>query len=311
VKVSFVLVNYNDWHFLDPCLASIYRFKYPWPFEIIVTDNGSSNQEAKRIVGKYPDVIVIEAGENLGFAKANNLAIKRAKGDYIFVLNGDTELIDNNIANAIRYMDKNTDVGMLGPELLNQDGTHQTSTSINNDLAFRFFSILKASLYLDKFSLKKNKEFDSSKIQQVGFILGAAMLVRREVIDKVGVFDERFFFSAEERDWCYRTLKTGFKIIYYPDWRIIHFGGSTGGGLWYMIQFHKATMLYYEKYWGFIGRFAVKISFLTYALVRFMKTLIARLIKPSDKHRREFETHYGILKWHLGITKAEHISRVR
>ncbi len=310
VKISVIIVNYNDWKFLDPCLASIYKYQYPWPMEIIVADNGSDNNEARKIREKYPNVILIEIEKNLGFAGGNNIAIGRSKGDYVFILNDDTKYLNDTMIKAVDYMDQHSEIGMVGPALLNADGSHQGSVFMNNSLPAIFFSILNNSLYLNKITRKKI--FNISKIQPVGFILGAAMLVRREVLDRVGVFDERFFFTAEDQDWCYRTLRAGYKIFYYPEWKIVHYGGGTRGGLWYMIQYHRATMTYFEKYWGLPGITAVKILFIFFGFTRLLKTLLAKLLKPADENsKREVEKYFKILLWHFGLIKSDNISRVR
>ena len=310
IKISVIIVNYNDWKLLDTCLASIYKYQFPWPMEIIVTDNDSDNNEAQKIREKYPNVILIETGKNLGFAGGNNIAIARSKGDYVFILNDDTKYLNDTKIKAVEYMDQHPEIGMMGPELLNADGSHQGSVFMNNSLPAIFFSILKNSLYLDK--ITREKFFDISKIQPVGFILGAAMLVRREVINRVGIFDDRFFFSAEEQDWCYRTLKAGYKIFYYPLWQIVHYGGGTGGSLWYMMQYHRATIIYFDKYWGLPGRLAVKMLFLLFGHTRLFKTILMRLLKPADDYiKREVEKYFKILLWHFGILKSDNIQRVR
>ena len=311
MKISIVFVNYNDWHYLDPCLGSIFNVDYPWPFEIIITDNGSENDEVGKIRRKYPKVHVIESSENLGYSGGMNLAIREAKGEYVLVLNGDTLFLDDKMVAAAAYMEEHPNVGMLGPELLNEDRSHQKSTSARNDLRSKFFEIFMDTFYLDRI-FKVRESFDVSKSQPVGFILGAAMFVRREVIEKVGVFDERFFFTAEERDWCYRTLLGGYKIIYFPEWKIVHFGGGTGGGLWYMMQHHRATMLYFQKYWKGAGRFSIKLLFMIYNALRILKAGASSLLSPgSEKNAREMSIHLTNLKWHVGIVNTEDIRRTR
>ena len=311
-KVSIVFVNYNDWDYLEPCLASIYDREYPWPIEIIVTDNGSDNDESSKIRDAFSDVIVIEAGTNLGFAAGNNVAMKRGKGEYVLVLNCDTVFKDQGMIDAVAVMDRQNEIAMLGPELLNADGSHQSSTHLKNSLGNTFWKLFKASLYLDRI-LKSREQFDVTETQNVQVICGAAMLVRKTFVDSSGGFDERFFFTVEERDWCLRALKAGFRILYFPKWKIVHFGGEVRSNqLWYAVQRQCAMLEFFKKYRGALGYLALRIILLTYSVTRLLNYTLRQLVglgNPTVEH--ELSVQLGVLKWQLGLTRTSDIHRTK
>jgi len=217
VDLSIIIVNWNTRELLKQCLASI-----DYPAEIIVVDNGSTDGSREMISDQWLMVKLIANNKNLGFAKANNQGIKIAKGEFILLLNSDTKIKSNSLKKLITFAKRKKDWGVVGPRLLNQDGSIQFSCfhfpSIKG--AFEQFWLGKIGAF-EKFAPKGKKE------TEVEAVAGAAFLIPRKVIARVGLLDERYFFYFEDLDYCRRVKKAGLKVYYLPEAEIIHFHGSS------------------------------------------------------------------------------------
>ena len=202
--LSIIIVNYNNRDFLADCLNSIYNSTHKASFEIIFVDNHSADDSVAFVRNKYPEVKIIENGANLGFCRANNRGLQIYRGRYALLLNTDTVVKDGALDALLEFMDAHPEAGAAGPKLLNIDGTPQH----------------QGGLFNRKFWLSKNPV-------KVDYVIGAALMVRREVIDKVGGLDENFFFSNDDLDWCRRIRKAGWGIFFLPQAEVVHFGGYT------------------------------------------------------------------------------------
>ena len=196
--VSIIIVNWNEKEMLRKCLESIKSNTIYYPYEIIVVDNNSNDGSQEMIKMYFPWVKLIENKENLGFSRANNIGIKTSKGEYVLLLNNDTEVKKGWLMNLIEFAENNKKFGVVGPKLLYQDG-----------------------------SVQQLKGYpDTSK--EVDFVTGAAFLIKREVINKVGLLDEGFSpIYYEDKDYCMRVLKAGYKIGYTSSSVIVHHCGLT------------------------------------------------------------------------------------
>ena len=202
--LSIIIVNANNQRLLKECLQSIDKNTHKISFEIIISDNASTDGSQEMVKDDFPQVKLIENKENLGFAKANNQALKIYQGRYALLLNNDTLVKDSALDKMVEFMDQNQETGACGPKLLNTDGSTQHQGGL---LAKRFWK--------------------AKDPRPVDFIIGAALLVRKEVIDKVGMMDENLFFYNEDLDWCLRIRKAGWKIFFLPQAEIIHYGGQS------------------------------------------------------------------------------------
>lgn len=200
--LSIVIVNYNNAKLLEACLKSVQKFSQKLALEIIVSDNGSSDNSQKMLKDKFPEVILIKNHENLGFSKGNNQGLKIASARYLILLNNDTELKNNALEILVEFMDKNPKVGACGPKLLNTDSTPQRQGSIFGK-AF----------------------WESDKAIQVDFVIGGALLLRKEVFQQIGLMDENLFFYNDDIDWCKSIRKAGWQIYFVPQALIMHYGG--------------------------------------------------------------------------------------
>lgn len=224
VKVSIVIVNYNVKDLILTCIRSLYQFcGNAGDFEIIVIDNQSIDGSCQAIRTEFPGVILMENSENEGFPKANNQGFSIAKGDYIFMLNPDTEFQENSIEKLRQFLEDNKTVGIVAPGLLNTDGTHQSSVWRYPSL-FSIFcefhyltSLLKRKNYLDK---DFTKQFEAESFS------GAAIFFRKSILDEIGNLDETMFW-IEDVEFCYRAVQNGIKCVYSPETKIIHHIGQS------------------------------------------------------------------------------------
>ncbi len=232
MKLSIIIVNWNVKEDLVNCLQSIQKNPASEPFEIIVVDNASTDDTVEAVRMNFPDVIVIANDKNRGFAAANNQGIKRAVGKYIFLLNPDTIVHPDSLDILVKFMDENSDVGACGPQLLNKDGTIQPSArrfptfrgALYRHTVFRFLHIFKK-----EYKRWLMKDFDHNTQKEVDQLMGSALLIRKAVIDSIGLMDENFFLYYEEVDLCYRIKQAGWRIVFMPEAVITHLGGRSSG----------------------------------------------------------------------------------
>lgn len=255
MNLSIIIVNYNTKELLKQTIESVINTIEHIEYEIIVSDNDSKDGSQTMIKEEFSRVRLIENNDNLGFPKGNNVAIREAKGRYILLLNSDTKVLENCIEDCAKYMDNHKDIGALGCKLVLADGTLDHACK-------RGFPTPEASLfYMLKFNrlFPQNKKFaaytmgylSEDSINEVDSLTGAFMLVRREVIDKVGFLDERFFMYGEDIDWCYRIKSAGYKVVYYPKVTTIHYKGQSSKKkkLKTIYEFHRAMILFYNKHY--------------------------------------------------------------
>jgi len=232
MDVSIVIVNYNTKDFLKNCLASCYGTIKDLRFEIFVVDNASSDGSALMVERDFPDVKLIKNTENAGFAKANNQAIACSSGKSVLLLNPDIVVYDRAVENMAEFLQQESRASAVGAQLLNPDGTVQVSgyyckfptvlqvlffyTALRN-LAFRI-TWLRHALW---------QQMNTDNVCEVDQPPGACLMVKRTVIEQVGVLDEAFPIFFNDVDWCYRIRRNGGKIYYLPQARMLHFGGQS------------------------------------------------------------------------------------
>ncbi len=280
VDISVIIVNYNTRDLIRACIESIYDNTRGISYEIIVVDNASSDDSTKMLKDDFKDVRLIASKVNGGFAYANNLGIKESLGRYVFLLNSDTIVLKDVMEKMIGYMDENETIGMLGPKLLNKDLTHQTSISgfptFKREVyhMYKLKNVLKIPL-VKSFFVKFGGAFGSKDVQQymknyqsieepeeVQVLVGAALLIRRQVIEEIGMLDERYFMYYEEIDYCLQAFKAGWSRVYYPHAQIIHLIGQSSEKLSAMTFYerYRSMILYFRKNFGRLKELQVKIN---------------------------------------------------
>ena len=233
MDISIIIVSYNTRELLRDCLISIKSAKNNLKVEVFVVDNNSYDNTKEMVKNDFPEVTLIANKKNVGFSKANNQAIKKAKGSYILVLNPDTILSSNTLDKMFSLMKKNKDVAVatcrveLPNGKLDRDCRRLYPTPWR---AFTHFSTLSRVFPNTKLFDQYQMGHISDKLEhEIESCVGAFMFVRTANIKKVGLFDEDFFFYGEDLDWCYRFRQAGFKIAYTPSTKIIHYKGAASG----------------------------------------------------------------------------------
>jgi len=230
MDLSVIIVNWNTKKLLEDCLRSIFKFTKDVGFEIIIVDNGSEDGSQAMVEKKFPQVKLIPNEDNLGFAKANNQGIKIAKGEYVLLLNSDTYLIENSFKKLVEKADKCDDLGALGPLLLNEDRSIQQSVGFFPNLPqifwwMTFIDDLPGGIVLKPYHVDHDAFYKNG--HEVDWVTGAAFLIPKKVIDKVGFLDEKIFMYGEDFEWCFRIKKAGFKVYFSPFAKIVHIGGGS------------------------------------------------------------------------------------
>lgn len=230
MDVSVIIVNWNVKPLLRQCLASL-RKQQGVDFEVLVVDNASSDGSVEMVTEEFPEYTLIASNTNLGFAAANNMAIEHANGDFVLLLNPDTELIDTHtLAKLVRYMKERPHVGIVGPRLLNPDRTLQRSIRRFPTFVSQVLIMLKLHHIFPR--LKSLREYFAADIDHmtgrtVDQVMGACFMIRGDVLCTIGNLDERFFIWFEEVDYCKRAIDAGFQVCYTPHIEVVHHGGES------------------------------------------------------------------------------------
>ena len=257
--ISIILVNYNGVDFLYDCLYSIKQFVDDPNYEIIIIDNASSDNSIKVIKDNFPFIKLICSDINLGFSKANNIAAKHSQGKYLLFLNTDTILIEDTPNILSNYLQQNTNVGAISSRITFQDSSYQLSCGKLPSFWIEFFDKIKYTLdrqFHHIFSSLHNIKY--SKVQEVGWLTGACLMMRRDVFEKLEGFDEEFFMYFEDKDICKRVKELGYKVMYYPKTSIIHLlGGSSHSVKKSVNRYYRESQLYY--YQKHLGKFQTAI----------------------------------------------------
>ncbi len=245
MKLSIIIVNWNVCELLEACLHSIFNHPPSAPFEIIVVDNASLDDSVSMMKREFPEVAVIENSGNPGFAAANNQGIKEARGQYTMLLNPDTRVYADAFDIMLRELDADPSVAACGPEILNPDGSLQMGPGLLptfRSLLYGKTILRKTGLFRRHYLELKKRNFDLNESERgfVNKLSGAAVTVRSEVFNQIGLLDESFFMYYEDTDLFYRIVQAGWKPLYLPDAKITHIGGQSSN----QISVQKRLLLY-------------------------------------------------------------------
>jgi N-acetylglucosaminyl-diphospho-decaprenol L-rhamnosyltransferase len=253
VFLSIILVNYNGSNFLFECLDSIEKLKISFAYEVIIVDNNSTDNSIQIIDKKFPSVIIICNQVNLGFGAANNLATKYSKGKYLLFLNTDTILIENTPKILLNYLKENEDIGAVSSRITFRDGSYQLSCGKLPNLAIELLDKIRYGLdqkWHHIFGNLYNKQH--SIVQEIGWVTGACLMMRRDVFEQLGGFDESFFMYFEDKDICKRVHEAGWKVVYYPKTSLIHLLGGSSSSVQKSVNtyYRNSQLYYYQKHLG-------------------------------------------------------------
>jgi len=283
--LSVIILSWNVRDLLRACLASL-PLADP-QVEIIVLEAASGDGSAEMVRVEFPSVNLIASAENLGYTRGNNLGLRAARGRYLLILNPDTEIMGDALAQMLAYMDAHPTVGLLGPQMLYPDGTVQSTRRRFPMLATSFFE----SIWLQPIAPRSlldhyyARDLADDAVAEVDWVVGAALLVRREAYEQVGGLDEGFFMYSEELDWCRRMKAMGWQVVYFPPARIIHHEAKSSAQVPAAthIRFNTSKVRYFRKYHGPLAAGALR----WFLLGNFAFQLVLEFAKGLVGHKRE------------------------
>jgi GT2 family glycosyltransferase/glycosyltransferase involved in cell wall biosynthesis len=252
--LDIIIVNYNSTDYLLRCIKSIYGSLRELPAKVFVQDNASQDG-VDRLKAEFPKVILSKNRYNMGFSRAINNALRQGDSPYIVLLNPDSYVMDGFFEPILRHMEENPDVGIVGPKILDHDGSVQGSARTFPTPLTGLFgrSSLLTRLFPNNRLTRENiltTRSDGKSPMEVHWVSGACMVVRRKAVDHVGLMDERFFLYWEDADWCRRMRRKGWKVVYFPESPVVHYAGASSeqAPLRSILEFHKSSYRLFEKY---------------------------------------------------------------
>jgi GT2 family glycosyltransferase len=314
VKLSIVILCWNDLKVISDCLRSIYSGTHSTDFEVIVSDNGSTDGSVEFIRKNFPQVQVIENGANLRFSKGNNVGIRASKGEYVLILNPDTIIHESSLDRWIEFADQHPEAGGFGCRVLNADGSYQ-------GCARPFPTVWRswiALLYLrplgyisDVFLSDKYVRWKGDTQRLIDWQAGCSLLVRADLLKRLGGFDEQFYYYYEDLDLCRRIWGAGYPIVYTPDVTITHLVGQSVKSFRIAFELDKFRnrYRYFYKYFGRKGARRCRHALLAWLWLRRVGYGLVRLIKPSDSLNRRLELYRAAAIWNRRVDPVELVER--
>jgi GT2 family glycosyltransferase len=280
ISISIIIVSWNSFDFLKQCINSIYEYIEDIEFEIIIIDNASTDDSPKLIEKYFPDVTLIKNTENLGFARANNIGIKASRGEYLFLVNSDILLFNKIFKRIINHMNDHPSIGLLGPKILNPDHSLQLSARKFPN----FLSNMSRVFAVDR--IFHNLNFHShKKIEEVDILSGCFWVARKKAIDEIGLLDDQFFIYGEDKDWSTRFRKGGWKVLYFPEVEVIHFGGrsSSNAPIKFYLEMQKANLIFWRKHFSRFTYIWVILTSILHQSIRFTSYSLLNIIQSKKR----------------------------
>ena len=301
IDLSVIIVNWNTKDLLIQCLKSLEQTMKGFKVEVFVVDNGSVDDSVTSVREQFSEATVIQNLMNDGFAKANNQALKLSRGGYVLLLNPDTQVKEGAIRNLKAFMDHHPETGVVGAQLLNPDESKQNSIANFPSLATELLNKSVLRWLFPKTFPGKEKTY-SGPIE-VDSVIGACMMVRREVMEKVGLLDEDYFLFFEETDWCYRFKNAGWKIYNHPQAEIYHFQGKSAEKekKRAKVEYYRSRYRFFKKNRGAWQWFVLLVGLLIKLGFEFFSTAIVCILTgfAVKRWRHRFLNYVHLLWWHL------------
>ena len=255
MELSVIVLNWNTADETLACLESIYSQVHRHAIEVIVADNASSDRSREVVPQRFPQATLVAHSTNLGFCAGNNRAVAASSGRYVLFLNSDTVVAKGALDSLVNFADANPDVGIVGPKLLNLDGSLQYSCRRFPNLGAGFFRNTPLGRLLPQNRFTTDylmSDWDHASVRDVDWVSGAALMIRREALEELGGFDESFYMYCEDVDLCYRAHQASWRVVYFPDAVIYHIIGRASNKvptrMTYM--FHRSMYRFYRKHYA-------------------------------------------------------------
>jgi hypothetical protein len=312
MKLSIAIICWNDLKVILNCLKSIFEETKSVSFEVIVSDNGSTDDSLARIRAEFPQVKIFENGANLGFAKGNNAGIRVAQGEYVVILNPDTIIRDRALDKLVQFADLRPNAGAFGCRVLNPDGSYQNPARplptvlgyAVSALGLRWLAGISQAFDSDVY-----RNWDGHSERTIGFQSGCCVMFRGGLLKQLGGFDERFFYHFEETDLCCRVWEAGSKILFHPGAEITHLGGQSVGRfpIRFALETHRSQYRYFYKHFGKSGVTRIRRILLLHLRVRMLGYRLAKLIKTSEALENRLKMYQVLIQWNQRLDPVRFI----
>jgi N-acetylglucosaminyl-diphospho-decaprenol L-rhamnosyltransferase len=306
MKLSIVIICWNDWKVIENCLRSIQDGTHKSSYEIIVSDNGSTDGSVEKIREHFPRVRIVENRANLGFARGNNAGIREAQGDYVLILNPDTIVHEGSLDRWLDFADAHPEAGAFGCLVQNPDGSYQRSARPFPTIwrfAFAALGLHFLGSLLRQPVTDEYEGWEGNTQRAIDWQSGCCVLFRGELLRSLGGFDEQFFYQFEEVDLCRRARNTGAQILFTPTASITHLGGQSVSRfpVRFALEVCRNGYRYFYKHFGARGAKRYRKVILLRLRVRKFLYGLENLLRPSDRLKSRLETYNASLQWNARI----------
>jgi GT2 family glycosyltransferase len=314
MKLSIVIICWNDWKVIEDCLRSIFEGTHKIEYEVIVSDNGSSDGSVERIRKQFPAVRVVENRANLGFAKGNNAGIREAHGEYVLILNPDTIVHEGSLDRWIEFADRHPQAGAFGCRVLNPNGTYQESArpfpTISRDLIGALY-LRPLALLGPAFTSDLYYGWNGDTEREIDWQSGCCVMFRGPLLKQLGGFDERFFYHFEEVDLCNRVRSAGHRILFTPTVTITHLGGQSVGRfpVRFALETSRNRYRYFHKHFGNRGARQCRRVLLLSLRARQIKFALRNVFSPSEALKGRLETYRVAIRWNKLIDPVSFVEQ--
>ncbi len=306
MKLSIVILCWNDLTVIQDCLQSIYAQTRLGDFEVIVSDNGSTDESVAFIRKTYPTVRVVENRANLRFSKGNNVGIRISRGEYVLILNPDTILHEKSLDRWIEFADQHPEAGAFGCRVLNSDGSYQGSAqpfpSLGSELVgalylralARFLPFLPSDTYMG---------WNGESERTIDWQCGCCVMLRSDVLKRIGGFDERFFYYYEDVDLCHQVWKAGYTVRYTPEVIITHIGGQSTQRAPHAFEIDKYRnrYRYFYKYFGPKAANRCRQVSLTWLVLRYCGYSMLAVARPTPHLKHRLGLYRTAIRWNWKV----------
>jgi len=308
MKLSIIILCWNDLKVIGDCLQSIYANTHATEFEVIVPDNGSTDGSIEFIRKNYPQARVIENGTNLRFAKANNVGIRESRGEYVLILNPDTIIHEGTLDKVVAFADKHPEAGAFGCRVLNTDGSYQACVRPFPSIRSEWIAALGLAPLAhisDWFQPGVYVGWKGDTQREVGWLAGCFIMFRGELLKRLGGFDEQFFYYHEDMDLCNRVWQSGKSILYTPESTITHLGGQSTNKRFPPIAFAlDGQITHYRYFYKYFGKRGVRqcrwVALVSFSLRRLGHGAI-QFVKPTEHRKARLDMLRTLFQWNYRL----------
>ncbi len=308
IAVSIVIVTWNCRKFAEECLDSLRAYYQNPQAEIIVVDNASSDGTPEFVRNSYPGVFLIQNESNLGFAKPNNIGIRKSSGKYVCLINSDVRVLDGCIEKMLAYMEGNLRIGLLGPRMLGRDGKSYRSWMGAPTLWRMFCRALAFDVLFPQSKLFAGllvPYFNRDQIAEVDVLNGWFWMTRREALKEVGLLDEALFVYGDDLDWSKRFHDAGWKVVYFPKAESFHYGGGSTARapVGFSVEMQRANFQYWQKNYGRTSQLAYLFIIWIHQVIRLVGYALVLLVSKSKRSEAAFKLKRSsaCMLWVIGL----------